>query len=438
MDPLLSRRAILGGLGAAAATLAPGLGHGQTFAADDVPGIPRYRWKWVRAQLLLQPGLLWFDTATFGPTLRAVLAHAYRQLEAQSLDFRQFETQSGAGSAEERAVLAGAGRFFGADPGELIPTAGARTGLGLVAAGLDLAVGDEVVVTLHDHAAAAYPWLAQAQRRGLRIVEVREAAGETSPEDIVRRFEAAMTPRTRVMCLAHVQDCDGTVMPVRELCALARSHGVFSVVDGALAAGQVDVRLADLGCDAYATGLDRWLNGPLDAGLLYVRRDSQSRLWPVTPDRPDGWRTVDRFDVPVPAPLPDYAAAARLGAGALARRGATIAAMPLAFEFHDAVGRALIQQRIRELAAQLRSGLEAVAGLQVVTPSHPALNAGVVAVRTPGRDVGALVDSLAAEDRIVVARVRHGAGFDALRISVHPSQDEDDVARCIAAIQRRI
>ncbi len=438
MDPLVSRRALLGALGAAAATLSPGPARGQTFAADDVPGIARYRWKWLRAQLVLQPGLLWFDTATFGPTLRAVLAHAYRQLEAQSLDFRQFETQSGAGSPDERAVLAAAGRFLGADPGELVVTGGARAGLGLVAAGLDLGAGDEVMVTLHDHAAAAYPWLAQAQRRGLRIVEVGEPAGETSPEDIVRRFEAAMTPRTRVMCLAHVRDCDGTVMPVRELCALARSRGVFSVVDGALAPGQVDVRLLDLGCDAYATGVDRWLNGPLDAGLLYVRRDSQSLLWPAMPDRPDGWRAVDRFDAPVPTVAPDYAAAARFGAATVARRGATIAAMPIAFELQEAVGRTLIQQRIRELAVRLRSGLDAVAGLQVVTPAHSALNAGIVTVRAPGRDVGAVVDSLALEDRIVVGRVRHGAGFDALRVSVHASQDEDDVERCVAAIQRRV
>jgi isopenicillin-N epimerase len=437
MDPLLSRRAVLGALGAAAA-FGPALAQGQTFTADGVPGIPRFRWRWVAAQLVLQPGLLWFDTATFGPTLRAVLVRSYRHLEEQSLDFRRFEAQFGAGSPEERAVLGSAALFLGADPGELVPTDGARTGLGLVAAGLDLAAGDEVLVTLHDHAAATYPWLAQVRRRGIRVVEVREAAGEPHPAEIVERFAAAMTPRTRVMCIAHVQDCDGVVMPVRELCALARSRGVFSIVDGTLAPGHIDVRLVDLGCDAYTTGLDRWLNGPLDAGLLYVRRDSQSMLWPASPDRPDGWRPTDRFEMPVPPVMPDYAAAAKFGAGSLLRRGAAISAMPIAFEFQDAVGRPLIQQRIRELAAQLRSGLQAVGGLQVVTPSHPALNAGIVTVRMPGRDVGVVVDSLAQEDGIVVARVRHGAGFDAIRISIHPSHDSTDIDRCVAALQRRV
>ena len=91
MDPLLSRRAILGALGAAAA-LGPTLADAQTYTADGVPRIDRYRWAWARAQLVLQPGLTWLDTASFGPTLRAVLVRTYRQLEEQSLDFRGFQS----------------------------------------------------------------------------------------------------------------------------------------------------------------------------------------------------------------------------------------------------------------------------------------------------------------------------------------------------------
>jgi isopenicillin-N epimerase len=437
MDPLLSRRTVLGALGAVAA-FGPGGAEAQTFPLDSIPTISRHRWSWVGAQLVLEPGLTWFDTASFGPTLRAVLVRAYRHLEEQSLDFREFEALFGAGSPAERTVLASAALFFGAGPGELVLTDGARSGLGLVAAGLELAAGDEVLVTLHDHPAAVYPWLAQARRRGVRVVEVPEPVGIPNPEEIVQRFASAITPRTRVMCVAHVQDCDGAVMPVKELCALARSRGVFSLVDGALAAGHVDVRLTDIGCDAYATGLDRWLNGPVDAGLLYVRRDSQGRVWPALPDRADGWSATDRFNAPVPPATADYTAAAKLGAGSLVRRGAAISAMPVAFEFQEALGRPAIQQRIRELAVQLRGRLQQVAGLQVVTPSHPALSAGIVTVRVLGRDPGQVVDSIALEDRIVLARVRHGAGFDAIRISVHPSHDAIDVDRCVAAVQRRV
>jgi isopenicillin-N epimerase len=435
MIPLLSRRALLGVLGAAAA-VRPIVSGAQTYAPDAVPAVDRYRWRWARAQLVLDPQLTWMDSASFGPTLRAVLARTYRHLEQQSLDFRAYETQFGTGSDGERATLAAAGRFFGCDPGELALTEGARTGLASVAAGLDLQPEDEVLVTLHGHPAAVYPWLVQSRRRGIRVVEVPESASRTlTPEDIVRRVEAALTPRTRVLCIPHVQDCDGTVLPVTQLCTLARSRGVFSVVDGALAAGQVDFRLADLGCDAYATGLDRWLNGPVDAGLLYVRRDAQPRVWPALADRADGWSATDRFNAAVPLAPPDYSAAARFG-NARVHRGATVAAMPLAFEFHDALVRALVYARIRTLAAQLRAGLLRLPGIEVLTPSHPLLSAGIVSVQIPGRDPGEVVESIARDDRIVLGRVSHGPAFDAIRVSVHATNDDIDVDRVVAALQR--
>jgi len=88
MDPLLSRRALLGALGAAAA--APLVAGADTFTPDRVPALSRELWQWLHAQLVLDPGLAWLDTATFGPTLRAALVREYRNLEQQSLDFPSY------------------------------------------------------------------------------------------------------------------------------------------------------------------------------------------------------------------------------------------------------------------------------------------------------------------------------------------------------------
>ena len=259
----------------------------------------------------------------------------------------------------------------------------------------------------------------------------------STPEAIVQRLGAALTPRTRVLCLPHVQHCHGAVLPVRELCALARSRGVFTVVDGALAAGHVDLNLGELGCDAYAMGVDRWLNGPLDVGLLYVRGEAQARLWPALPDRPDGWSGVDRFNLPLAPAPPAWAGSARFGHGRV-HRGPAVAAMPLAFELQNAVSRPLMQARLRALAQQLRAGLQRIPGVEVVTPAHPALHAGIVSVRIPGRSPATIVDTVAREDRIVLGRVTHGSGFDAVRISVHPANDPIDVDRAVAAVQRHV
>ena len=112
--------------------------------------------------------------------------------------------------------------------------------------------------------------------------------------------------------------------------------------------------------------------------------------------------------------------------------------MTLAFEFQDAISRPLLQSRIRTLAIQLRQGLQRVPGLDIVTPAHPSLHAGIVSVRIPGRNPAAIVEAIAREDRIVLGHVTHGAGLDAVRISVHPTNDAIDVDRAVAAVQRHV
>jgi selenocysteine lyase/cysteine desulfurase len=434
MEDSFSRRAFLGALGAG--TLAASIASAQTFPADRVPVVSRELWAWVRTQLLLGSDTAWFDTARFGPTLRAIVSRAFRSTERQSLDFAGYDAAT-FGAAAIGAPLAAIGTYLGADPAEIVLTSGASEGLGLVAQGLDLQPGDEVLTTAHDHAAAAYPWLVQARRRGIKVVQLPQDGVPATPEAIVGRFAAAITPRTRVIAFAHVQYTDGTVMPVREICSLARTNNAFSVVDGAQAAGLVEFAVRDLGCDAYATCFHKWLNGPAGSGALYLRSGSQARLWPTFAESPQGWDTTDRFGAALLAP--DPAASAQAKFGTLARyRGPQFDALPIAFEFQQAVNRARIGMRIRELVSYLRLQVGRLAGVQILTPTHPSLWTGIVSLRVAGRDHGVLAQALAQEDGIVVGCVRHGTAFDALRVSLHPGNDSAEIDRLVTAIQRRL
>ena len=432
MEDSISRRALLGAL--TAGSLLPGLAEAQTFPADRVPVVSRELWPWVRSQLLLGQDVTWFDTARFGPTLRAVVARAYRSLERQSRDFPRYYAATFGGDALG-SPLTDIATFLGADPAEIVLTSGTSEGLGLVAQGLDLQPGDEVLTTAHDHDSAVYPWLVQARRRGIKVVQLPQSGVPVAPDAIIGRFAAALTPQTKVVAFAHVQYTDGTVMPVRELCALARSHGAFSVVDGAQAAGLVDFALRDLGCDAYATCFHKWTNGPAGSGALYLRRESQARVWPAFAEGAAGWDGTDRFGDPVASDLP----AAQSRFGALARyRGPEFDSLPIAFEFQQTVNRGRIGMRTRELVAYLRLQAGRLPGVEFVSPTHPMLASGIVSLRVANRDHGLLAHAMAAEDGIVVGRVRHGAAFDALRVSLHPCNDTQEIDRLVVAIQRRL
>jgi selenocysteine lyase/cysteine desulfurase len=389
---------------------------------------------------VLDPGLAWLDTARFGPTLRAVMAQEYRSRERQSADFHRYQDAALAFDAI-RTRLGNIAAFLGAATEDIAFTGGTHEGLTVVARGLDLQPGDEILTTAHDHPAAVYPWLLEAKRRGLKVTQLPQDGVPSSPEAIVARFAGAITPGTRVLLFSHVQCTDGTVMPARELCALARNKGLLSVVDGAQATGQIEVRIAELDCDIYATSFHKWLNAGAGTGALYVRRDVRGRLWPLTVERPTGWDAADRFGaVPPEVALPFDAwpeTQAKYGQGSRLR-GPSLEGIGIAIEFQQAVNRARIGARMRELVSYLRTRLAALPGVVFLTPTHPSLWAGILSFSVPNHDHAQLAAALAAEDGVVVRHVAHRGAIDGLRVSLHAYCDHAEIDRLALGLQRRL
>jgi isopenicillin-N epimerase len=169
MNDSVSRRTLLGALGASA--LLPSLGTAQTFSAASVPAGSRELWEWMRAQLVLDPDLAWLDTAGSGPALRAVMVREFRSRERQSEDFRRYQAAV-LGTDALRGHLARTAGFLGADADEIAFTTGSTAALGVVARGLDLQPGDEVLLGAHERPAVAGHWRIEAARRGLKLVEL--------------------------------------------------------------------------------------------------------------------------------------------------------------------------------------------------------------------------------------------------------------------------
>ena len=128
--------------------------------------------------------------------------------------------------------------------------------------------GDEILLTILEHHANIVPWHFLREHRGavLRWVDCDDD-GAISFEAI----ERAITPRTRMIAMTQMSNVTGTVLPVREVAALARSRGIPMLVDGSQGAVHAPVDMQDLGCDFYVmTG--HKLYGPTGIGVLYARR----------------------------------------------------------------------------------------------------------------------------------------------------------------------
>jgi cysteine desulfurase / selenocysteine lyase len=174
--------------------------------------------------------------------------------------------------AYERARKAVA-RFVNAPSDQdIIFTKNATEAINLVAqsfGGMVIGEGDEIVLSIMEHHSNVVPWHFHRERHGavLKWVPVT-AEGEFRIED----FEAALSPRTKMVAITHMSNVLGTVVPVKEVVRIAHSRGIPVLIDGSQGAVHLPVDVQDIGCDFYAfTG--HKVYGPSGIGVLYGKRE---------------------------------------------------------------------------------------------------------------------------------------------------------------------
>jgi selenocysteine lyase/cysteine desulfurase len=99
--------------------------------------------------------------------------------------------------------------------------------------------------------------------------------------EIVRAFEAGITPKTRVILASHVVNITGQITPLRAVCDMGRARKIEVIVDGAHSFAQFPFNRDQIGCDYFGTSLHKWLFAPKGTGMLYVKRDRIERIWPL-------------------------------------------------------------------------------------------------------------------------------------------------------------
>jgi selenocysteine lyase/cysteine desulfurase len=178
----------------------------------------------------------------------------------------------------ERAELS---EFLGCKKDELALTHCATESMSMIAAGLDLKSGDEVIITNEEHPSGKAPWHRRAQRDGIAVREVVIPHPPKSSAQLADLLIPAIGPRTRVLSFSGIITGTGVIMPIRQICDAARAKGVITVIDGAHVNGQIPFRLDESGCDYFAGSPHKWMFAPAGCGILYVREENLDRLWPT-------------------------------------------------------------------------------------------------------------------------------------------------------------
>ena len=155
-----------------------------------------------------------------------------------------------------------------ADEKEIIFVRGATEGINLVAQSYlrpHLQPGDEILISALEHHSNIVPWQIICQEKTARLCIIpMNQHGEL----VMEKYEAMLSPRTRLVAVAHVSNALGTVNPVRRIIELAHQHGIPVLVDGAQAIPHTKVDVAQLDCEFY-TFSGHKMYGPTGVGVLY-------------------------------------------------------------------------------------------------------------------------------------------------------------------------
>lgn len=373
----------------------------------------------LRDEFLLDPKIVFLNHGSFGACPRPVFERYQawqRELELRPVEFlgrRQRELL-----AEARGRLAD---YVGVGHDDVAYVSNVTTALNIVARSLPLEAGDEVLTTNHEYGALERTWTFVSEHRQTRVVVQRLPVPMSNTDEVVEAVWAGVTPRTRVLFLSHITSPTAVTLPIQALIARAQAAGIWTVIDGAHAPGQVELDLRASGVDFYGGNCHKWLSAPKGAGFLYVRPELQCLIEPVVVSW--GWRPID----PGPSVFVDQ----------IERQAthdpAAYLSVPAAIDFQAEHDWPRVRQECHELARLARQRMTELTGIQPLFEDDPRWFAQMATLPLPPCDTAALKARLYDEHQIEIPLTRWG-DVPCLRVSVQGYNTRQDIERLIAAV----
>lgn len=315
-----------------------------------------------------------------------------------------------------RAMLATA---IGADADELAITRNASESLQAVQFGVDLRDGDEVLCTDQDYPRMVNAFRQRERREGITLNTIAIPVPSEDDDEIVARYAAAITPRTRLILCCHVVNLTGQILPVSRISALGRERGIPVVVDGAHAFGHIPTPVREIGCDYYATSLHKWLFAPIGTGFLYVRRERIAETWPLMAAHRSEDTDIRKFEQIGTHPI------------------APILAIAEALRFHEELGPDRKLARLVHLRDTWARRLLETGRVRLHTSLAPGFAGGIATMQVEGIDTRELYSWLWGQHRVLTSPIVRD-DFEGLRVSPSVYTTKDELDRFCTLVEHAI
>jgi selenocysteine lyase/cysteine desulfurase len=256
-----------------------------------------------------------------------------------------------------------------------------------------------------------------AKRYGVVNKTVSVPLDPKTDEEIVSLYEKAITPKTKLVMICHMINITGQILPVKKICDMAHKKGVQVMVDGAHAFAHLDFKIPDLNCDYYGASLHKWLSVPLGAGMLYVKKENISKVWPLLAETEKPEEDISRLNHTGTTPVH------------------TDLAIANSIEFYNKIGAKRKEDRLRYLQNYWVKKARTIPNIVLNTPVDINRSCGIANVGIKGMKPSVMAERLLKEHKIYTVAI-DGKGVQGCRITPNVYTTTQELDEFINALKK--
>jgi len=307
-------------------------------------------------------------------------------------------------------------QLAGAKPDEIAINRNSTESLNTIIYGLYLKPGDEVIGTKQDYPNMIEAYRQRAAREGIVYKQISFDFPIEDDEQIVKAYEQAITPRTRLIHVTHIINWVGQTMPVAKIAEMAHAHNIEVLADGAHSFGLLDFNIPDLQCDYFGTSLHKFLSAPIGTGMMWIRQDKIEKIWPLTCNDKPRSADIRKFETLGTRSFP-----IEQGIGE-------------AINFHEGIGPKRKEERIRYLKDYWATRVQNTNKVKLHTSLNPKYSCAICGVSIDGMTPAQLDSALFNQYKIHTVGIVW-ENISCVRVTPHVYTTLPDLDKLVRAIQ---
>ncbi len=242
--------------------------------------------------------------------------------------------------------------------------------------GLPLKRGDEVVLSKHAYPHIKFAWQQRAERDGIKLKWVSLDLPSSDQRYLINQFDEQINNQTKIVCVTHITNWNGQVLPVKQIAEVAKAKGAEVMVDAAHTVGQRPLDIKSLKIDYLGSSLHKWLGAPFGTGLLYVHPTKRGKLYPLMAGPNPKAKHMKKFE--------------HSGTKNVALERAILPALV----FHNSIGTERKMQRLQFLKTYIVDRIKDMPGITIQSPTGIEFGSAILLVHIKGEKNFDLVQKL--------------------------------------------